>query len=238
MEGELNLNKLYENKSAWYELTKDYWNKSESNSKGMLGGNTKVNSIDISFSMNLLEDYISKKFFKPSSVLEIGAGIGRVTKNLLINYFTDITLVEQSKPFIDKAKETLEKSKSESVKINYIAEPMQSIFENEHFFGENSEPRFSAIWIQWCIENLDDDDLTKLLTKCKQLLLPKGMIFIKENVVEDNEEVKINDIDFSRVRNDKLYKEIFKAAGLRLFKHIRHPDWPEDLMSVSFYVLM
>ena len=72
-----------------------------------------------------------KKYFTPSNVLEIGAGIGRVTENLLVDYFKEITLVEQNEKFLKKAEEKLsfytKKTDDNAVKIRYIPGEMQSI---------------------------------------------------------------------------------------------------------------
>lgn len=224
-------NYLYNNKEAWYDITKKHWEKCEGTDKGMLGGNIELHNLDIKASKELIKNYVSKKFLKTNSLLEVGAGIGRVTKSLLVNYFDNIYLVEQDKMFVDTAKKNLNEFKN--VK-EIIQSPMQKTFENSNL----KDLKFSCIWLQWCLENIDDNDLERLLCECKEHLEEKGVIFIKENVVEDNDEVVINDIDYSRVRTDKLYKEIIKKSGLKVFKHMRHPDWDTEFMPVSIYILM
>ena len=42
--------------------------------------------------------------------LDCGAGIGRITKHLLVKHFTKVDLVEQNKLFLEKAKEYLKNS--------------------------------------------------------------------------------------------------------------------------------
>lgn len=229
---------LYKNKDAWYSMTKKYWEDTDSSSKGMLGGYTHVNNTDIITSREILSDLIKKKFFVPKNVIEYGAGIGRVSENLLVEYFNDIVVLEQNENFLKKAEENLSKLKLENTKLRFIPASMQAFASNPQKYGIESTEKFSAIWIQWCVENLDDTDLVSLLIRSKELLDDKGMIFVKENVVEDFQEIKINDIDYSRVRNDALFKEIFKKSGLKIFKHLRHPNWPKDLMEVSIFILM
>ena len=229
-------NFLYQNKELWYDITKKHWEKSEGTDTGMLGGNIELHNIDIIASKELIEGYINKKFMKTSRVLEIGAGIGRVTKDLLSKYFNEIYLVEQDESFVKTAKQKL--NDISSVK-NIICSPMQKCFDHEN--NKNLIPKdlkFDVIWIQWCIENIDDHDLVQMLKDCKSHLNERGMIIIKENVVEDNDSVTVNNIDYSRVRNDKLFKELFKQAGLKMFKHMRHPNWPEGFMDVSVFALM
>ena len=45
-----------------------------------------------------------------SKALDCGAGIGRITKNLLQRFFTSTDLVDQDPKFIEKAKENLKAS--------------------------------------------------------------------------------------------------------------------------------
>lgn len=222
---------LYSNKEAWYSLTKSHWEKCEGTDKGMLGGNIELNNIDIKESKKLIEDLIEKKFLNKNSLLELGAGIGRVTKNLLKDYFEEIYILEQDKSFCEKAKSEL---KDFSNIKGIINSSMQNTFNN----SEIKDKKFSCIWIQWCIENIDDNDLVYLLSHCKLHLEDKGVVIIKENVVEDTDKVDINDIDYSRVRNDILFKNLFKKSSLKIFKHMRHPNWPKEFMDVSIYVLM
>jgi len=61
---------------------------------------------DIKFNKEIVERV---KYNLPSMnyALDCGAGIGRVTKTLLSNYFLYTDLVEPCKHFIDKAKEEL-----------------------------------------------------------------------------------------------------------------------------------
>ena len=223
---------LYQNKEAWYEITKKHWEQSEGSDNGMLGGNPQLHESDIKASISILDFYTKKNIIKTDSCLELGAGIGRVTKSLLKDYFTEIYIVEQDKKFSEVAKESLKDFSQVKGVINL---PMQSTFSDLKL----NDMKFNCIWIQWCIENLHDDDLVELLKQCKLHLSERGVIFIKENVVEDNSKIAINTMDYSRVRSDAMFKELFKKAGLKIFKHQRHPDWPsEDFMDVSIFILM
>lgn len=56
--------------------------------------------------------------------LDCGAGIGRITKNLLINYFKHVDLIEQNPKFLEVAKISL---KNDSSKIGQYY-PIGNIF--------------------------------------------------------------------------------------------------------------
>ena len=58
------LQSLYENKSTWYSLTKDFWKKTEASDKGMLEGNMQVHQIDVDCSCEILTDYINKGVYR------------------------------------------------------------------------------------------------------------------------------------------------------------------------------
>lgn len=60
----------------------------------MLGGYEKVHWTDVDTSRNFLDSF--KEKIKFGRVLDCGAGIGRVTKDVLINYFEKVDLVEPS----------------------------------------------------------------------------------------------------------------------------------------------
>lgn len=68
-----------------------------------------MHEIDTSTSRNFLNNFISK--MGKERVLDCGAGIGRVTKHVLLDYFEKVDLVEpspiqleQAKPFINSDK--------------------------------------------------------------------------------------------------------------------------------------
>ena len=91
-------------KSQWYDKTKQYWENSESSIKGVLGGNDQVHDSDVKTSCELIEGLIAKNIITPLRVLDCGAGIGRVTTNVLQNYFEEIDIMEQDEKFIDHCK--------------------------------------------------------------------------------------------------------------------------------------
>jgi protein N-terminal methyltransferase len=86
-----------------------------------------------------------------------------------------------------------------------------------------------------CLENLEDDDLIRFLTNCRNNLEEDGRIVIKENII--NKGVQFWAEDFSKARSDILFKEIFLKSGFKIIKHIHYPSWPKDLLDVSIFLL-
>lgn len=216
--------KNIEDKTYRYNKAKEYWENCDSTIYDMLGGNPEVNDIDIKVSKQLLEVLTKTKFFNFYDCLDCGAGIGRVTDNVLQHYFNNIDLVEMNPKFVEYAK-------------NYFAnnKRIKNIFSCS-LQKFKFQKKYDCIWIQWCLENLEDDDLNRFLTKCSENLKDTGFIVIKENIEEDKD-YSYFETDFSKIRSDKIFKHFFEKNKLFLYKHFHHPYWPLDLMKVSIFVL-
>jgi len=210
-------------KDVWYNKTKEHWENAESTIKAVLGGNDQVHLIDLKASCEIIEGLILSKKMNTKRVLDCGAGIGRVTENVLINYFDECDLVEQDEKFVQHSKSAL--GTNHKVKNFY-----QSSLQDFNF--SNS---YNVIWIQWIVENISDDDLITFLVKCGSALENDGYIIIKENVVKKG--TKFWQEDYSKIRSEAVFKKIFKSAGLKLYKHFPHPNWPSDLINVVVFIL-
>lgn len=89
----------------------------------------------------------------PSRVLDCGAGIGRVTKQVLIKAFDHVDLVENSAIFVKQAREEYLKTEIESGKV---CEVRCSGLQNVEFEGTEWEGRFDVIWCQWVLGHLTE----------------------------------------------------------------------------------
>ena len=118
----------------FYKDAADYWAKVPPTVDGMLGGYGFISSIDVNGSHQFLKrlyrvstcivlysenglfvSILFRRFFfqlknppGKSRALDCGAGIGRVTKNLLFNHFEKVDLVEQNPAFVDQARASLQ----------------------------------------------------------------------------------------------------------------------------------
>lgn len=211
-------------KDILYEKSAEYWEQRESTVSDMLGGNPEVNDIDIKISKELIEDLNRNKLLKLNSVLDVGAGIGRVTSNVLQYYFNSIDLVERNKKFCDTAIRIFKNN--QNVRKIYCSSLQKFKFER----------KYDCIWIQWCLENLEDDDLNLFIKLCRENLKDDGILIVKENIEED-QDFSYFDSDFSKVRSDKIFRNFFVRNNLQIIKHFHHPFWPKDLLNVSIFVL-
>lgn len=88
-----------------YEKSKNYWSNVPASVNGMLGGFSILTIADIKDS-----DVFLKKLFRMMNglskgrALDCGAGIGRITENLLRKHFEHVDLLEQDDKFLEEAK--------------------------------------------------------------------------------------------------------------------------------------
>lgn len=205
----------------FYRNAQKYWSGIEPTIDGMLGGLSVIDRTDIKGSMQFLNELFK---MKPSPqtqrALDCGAGIGRVTKNVLINYFNSVDLVEQDQNFVQKANEYLDKCE----KIGTIYNVGLQDFTPD-------ENTYDVIWCQWVLGHLTDDDLSKFFKKCCIGLTQNGLIIIKENFVT-TDDFCIDDNDSSVTRSLRIIKNILDKANLRIIKIVKQQNFIKGLFPV------
>ncbi len=198
----------------------------------MLGGFEETSAPDLKASNKFLnqikilaEGKLPKKpNFKTGRALDCGAGMGRVTKGLLLKQFDEVDLVEPVGSLLNKAKTYVGTDKA----VNFYEQPLQN------FYPESC--MYDCIWNQWVLLYLADDDLIAYLRRCAESLRENGIICVKENVVMEGQFV-VDDEDNSITRTHAQYRKIFKDADLDLIIEQRQTDWPQDLFPVMMYAL-
>ena len=248
------MEKKEENKEEknWYKKREEYWASVEPNLTSVLG-NENIQLPDVKCSCELLNGLILSKQLNPKCCLDCAAGIGRVTEYVLSNFFNEIDLFEKDKVFLEKCK----KKFAGNDKIKNIYE---SSLEKFKF-----EKKYDLIWIQWCLENLEDEDLLPFLKKCYENIKDDGIIIVKENLYnideeEENEEeeekkeknnkkneikdeknnnyeCKYSEADFSKQRPDVFYINLFLKCNFKIKLHFLNPNWPDSMMPLCVYVL-
>ena len=165
----------------------------------------------------------------PNISIDCGAGIGRVSKYLLLPIFDHVDLVEQSERLLRGS-------------FNYVCLPtLQERM--RHFFCmglQDFDPKpnsYDIFWIQWVCPHLHDLDIVNFLRKCQRALRPNGYICIKENVMVQGTPFEIDKEDSSVTRSEVFYKSIFKQAGLEIIHEKQQQGFPEELYHVKMYAL-
>ena len=157
-----------------------------------------------------------------SRALDVGAGIGRVTKHVLEPRFAAIDLLDPSFSLLSQAKSFINSPKVEEA----LCVGLQDF---------KFTRMYDCIWVQWVWCYLTDTDLLAFFAQAKQHLSAGGMIFAKENVHDTG--FYVDKDDNSVVRSDTLYLELFQEAGFEVLKHMYQPGFPDDLYNISFWAL-
>lgn len=205
----------------------DFWKKQDKTITRMLNGFTYIHEKDINFSRTILERQINVYHLGKNRCAEFGAGIGRVTKNLLANYFDEIDLIDPVKEFLDYADNDF----GDRVKLHLHPIGAQNWKADEDY---------DCFWFQWTLMYLTNNDCVSLLKDCKFNLKLNGKIFVKENGYPNGANKSLaywNPQDHSFIRSHESYLEIFNKAGLMIIEDLIEPDWYDDLPPLYTFVL-
>ena len=162
-----------------------------------------------------------------NSALDCGAGIGRVTKTVLKPLFENVDLCEPSITQLNEAR-------------NYCPEARN--FYNKGLQEFNYETRYDAIWIQWVLCYLTDNDIAEFLLKTKRDGLTRdessgktGLIFVKENVHGGT--FLLDKSDNSVMRTNDQFMALFQDTGFTVMQDRIQRGMPDELHHIRCYVL-
>ncbi len=155
--------------------------------------------------------------------LDCGAGIGRISKELLLPIFGAVDMVEQNPKYVTKAKELITDPKMQ----NYFNVGLQNF--------TPAAGRYDVIWVQWVLGHLPDDDFVAFFKRCIIGLAPgpNSYIVVKENALPEG--FLYDKDDDSVMRSDGMLRELFTKAGLSLIKTSLQKKFPTELFPVRMY---
>ncbi|KAL6045078.1 N-terminal Xaa-Pro-Lys N-methyltransferase 1, partial [Balamuthia mandrillaris] len=215
-------------KLEWYPRAEKYWKETPATVDGVLGGFGFLSEIDITSSEAFLSAFFSSGLQR-SAALDCGAGIGRITKDMLLKHFERVDLVEPNADFLNKAKELLSPCQSESHRVGeYFNSSLQEFAPQTAFYD--------VIWVQWVIGYLTDEHLVSFFKRCKAGLREGGILIVKDNLIRKRG-FYVDTQDSSITRSDEYLKELFKQSNLELLKEEEQQDFPAGMMPVRTYAL-
>jgi protein N-terminal methyltransferase len=234
----------------WYTKAEDWWSdpsKAPATVGGVLGGFAELDPIDVVESsqfltdINMLLGIAATSSSDATRALDGGAGIGRVAKHLLSEFYTKVDLVEGNQRLLDAAPEYMKQVGSNSMdatdKSTHLGERYCAALQD--FAPEHSS--YDCIWVQWVIIYLTDVDLVQFLKRCATgLKKKKGFIVIKENVLQkkyNTTEFVVDEEDSSLTRSVPYMKWIFEQAGLDVFIETKQENWDKSMLPVMMYCL-
>lgn len=211
----------------WYSGGARYWEKVDATLDGVLGGFAHLSEPDISASRRFLSSFLSGKGSRSISnlrALDCGAGIGRISKQLLVKEFTRVDLVEQNPAFVATARKLLADSAAMG---EFYTEGLQTF--------TPAAGTYDLIWVQWVLGYLSDEDLVAFFKRCKAGLRPGGILVVKENVTAP--EPVIDEEDCSVTRTEAQLRTAFNDAGLRVIRNAKQTGFPASLFPVLMFAL-
>lgn len=214
-------------KGEFYNAAAKYWDRIPPTVDGMLGGFGFISQTDIKGSTLFLKSLF--ELTNPPSrayALDCGAGIGRITKNLLMKHFKRVDLVEQNPKFLEVAKISLE---------NYSSRIDQYYSIGLQDFCPVGN-KYDVIWCQWVLGHLRDDDFIEFFKKCSLGLKNNGVLVVKENVTSSNN-LEIDTEDSSVTRPMKCLQFLFDKADLICVKEQQQTKFPRGLFPVHMFAL-
>ncbi|KYN28973.1 PREDICTED: N-terminal Xaa-Pro-Lys N-methyltransferase 1 [Trachymyrmex cornetzi] len=220
-------NACQEYQDEFYTAAAKYWDRIPPTVDGMLGGFGFISQTDIKGSTLFLKSLFeienppSKAF-----ALDCGAGIGRITKNLLLKFFKHIDLVEQNPKFLEVAKISLENCSSRIGQYYPIG--LQNFCP--------TPKKYDLIWCQWVLGHLEDNDLIEFFRKCSLSLKDNGVLVVKENITTSNN-MEIDKEDSSVTRPMKTLRSLFEKADLICIKEQQQTKFPRGLYPVHMFAL-
>ncbi|KAL2610048.1 hypothetical protein R1flu_028621 [Riccia fluitans] len=222
-----------ESRDEWYTKGMNFWSDVDASVNGVLCGYGRISSRDLMDSHKFLMDCF--KSLKPDwhetrvVALDCGAGIGRVTKNLLVHHCDEVDLVEPIERFLEVARRDLH--------FDFMGTKLRNVNYFHYLLQDFVPPaeRYDLIWIQWCVGHLTDIDLVEFLQRAKLGLKPGGFIILKENISKSG--FVLDKEDASVTRSDRYFRDLFQEAGLYVYKNRKQTAFPRELFEVHMYCL-
>ncbi|KZV90409.1 DUF858-domain-containing protein [Exidia glandulosa HHB12029] len=263
----------------------DYWETQPATLDGVLGGfgNGTLPYVDALSSRQFLMSLRPELCLVPSALkplaapktrtkrrtraLDIGAGIGRVTQDVLIHLVDEVVLVEPVPKFIAQAqsRSPLFKGIAEKQKgILFVKSTLQDFDPRQPpdetdakkvfahagaSFKKDDEPGYDVAWMQWCLGHMSDNELVQLLKATRASLReaieddPRtaGLIVVKENCCSETSDGKPvtvwSEEDSSVTRSNLAWIKCFHDAGLTVLRNEVQGGFPEGLYPVRMWAL-
>lgn len=212
---------------GWYGKAITYWSKVPPTMDGVLGGLSHVHVNDVRESRQFIESI--GKSVQRTRAIDCGAGIGRLTKTLLLPLgFAKVDLMEPLPHMVEQAEKDLAEQK-DSIGDFFMCSMQQAKLQPN---------TYDLILVQWAAIYLTDDDFVSFLEQCAAALRPGGVIFVKENCMAAGvTEFLVDCDDSSLTRSDAHYKLIFGRAKVKILKEANQKNWPSTLFPVKMYAL-
>eukprot|EP00127_Corallochytrium_limacisporum_P007011 Clim_evm19s240 gene=Clim_evmTU19s240 len=225
-------------RKQWYASAQRFWESCDPTDQSMLGGYEHTKDLDVETSFKFLKDHGPFK-----NGLDLGAGIGRVTRDLLVERLNipHVHIVELSEKLIKKC----EKINAELPNAKKLCFRHHCCSITDYEWGQPCCNTYDFMLLQYVMGHLLDDDLAEVLKKASDHLEPgRGIVFVKENMSNGKNPYRGLDSDSNKdfassfhVRSESSYNALFHKAELEVVSEMWQEHMPEELMPVKMLIL-
>ncbi|ABN67264.1 predicted protein [Scheffersomyces stipitis CBS 6054] len=214
----------------------EYWSSVPASVNGVLGGfgeQTPVPKADIIGSSTFLRKLQTRMGLPEGEqrlTIDMGAGIGRITRDLLWKVSDKVDLLEPVKPFVQQMQNELVAVANKGKLGDIYDIGMQDWAPSPEKTG-----KYWLVWCQWCVGQLPDHELVQFWIRCRQALMPNGTMIVKENIAPQDD--IFDETDSSVTRTDPKFRDLFIQAGFKLIASDVQKGMPKELYPVRMYCL-
>eukprot|EP00906_Rhabdomonas_costata_P026290 RCo037449 len=198
----------------WYEDHLRSWKGQPADIDVMVEGGRDNSLADLQESRDFLQDFFPAAGRPRRRGLDLGAGVGRVVKGVLMNFVRTVDLVDITPAFLHSAQGLLHGLNLEG---KYVEASLRDV--------RLPREAYDLICVQWVLMYLSDRDIVRLLRQAGLALKPNGVLYIKENF-NYNEPGAVDVRDAKITRPQWYWESLFDRADLRVLKVARQQQWP------------
>lgn len=223
----------------WYTKSEEYWTRQAPSMPGMLGGLDDLHTRDVNASEKFIRS--PRVLQATGRALDVGAGIGRVTKHLLLPIFDHVDMLEQNEDYVKKSHSFVGEGREGGGSVGRRFVCGMQEFQADGFQARDGlswgslRGTYDLIWVQWCVIYLTDEHFVHFFQQCAMCLSENGVVCVKDNVARNG--FLVDKEDCSVMRCSKYMKALFARAGLKVVKETRQVDFPRHVFPVRTYAL-
>ena len=228
---------------GWYGKAVAYWDAQPATDDGVLGGHADaVAAADVEQSEAFLARALGprrlaaaaaggKKGEPPLVAADCGAGVGRVSRDLLLRFCAVVDLVEPSAHLLAAARARLGSAVKEAG-AGLVGAPRAFLQTGLQAWAP-APASYDVVWVQWALLYLTDADAIAFLARAAGALKPGGVLVVKENVAASG--FVVDREDRSLTRSHPYMLDLGRAAGLTCVADARQRGFPAGLFGVRMY---
>jgi protein N-terminal methyltransferase len=209
------------NRDGWYATNKDWWQHDRGGGYGgstdeqvMVGdGGGEEDGVEgLAFLDRLILESSSIKFAR---AIDAGAGVGRITKHILLKRYDTVQLIEADSGWSKHSRTYL--GRKRAARCTFTCSRIEEL----HPDSDHSS-RIDLVWLQWTLQYLTDADAVETLQNlASRLILRTGILVVKENrpygaARQDRFQMDTPGASgrYDITRTDDHHRLLFQRAGL------------------------